>query len=102
IPEMIQKAAIPCRRITVFDEESFSPVAAVLRARDPAGAVRLANRSKYGLAASTWTGDCRSSEDLAGAVEVGVVLFKTGWVKQGDSWQRESFAVRQSSPPARG
>ena len=38
-----------------FDEETFGPVAAVIRAKDEADAVRLANDSPYGLGASLWT-----------------------------------------------
>src|SRR5205085_2726851 len=63
-----------------FDEETFGPVAAVIRARDTGHAVELANRSAYGLAASIWTGDPRRGEDLAGEIEAGVV-FVNGVVK---------------------
>ncbi|RAL22263.1 NADP-dependent succinic semialdehyde dehydrogenase [Lujinxingia litoralis] len=38
-----------------FDEETFGPVAAVVRARDVDDAIRLANTSAYGLGASLWT-----------------------------------------------
>ncbi|HEY3097278.1 MAG TPA: aldehyde dehydrogenase family protein, partial [Methylomirabilota bacterium] len=37
-----------------FDEETFGPVAAVIRAKDEADAVRLANDSQFGLGASLW------------------------------------------------
>jgi succinate-semialdehyde dehydrogenase / glutarate-semialdehyde dehydrogenase len=57
-----------------FEEETFGPVAAVLRARDTEHAIELANRSKYGLAASIWTGDPRRGEELAGEIEAGVVF----------------------------
>jgi succinate-semialdehyde dehydrogenase/glutarate-semialdehyde dehydrogenase len=40
--------------MTVFREETFGPVAAVVRARDDAHAVRLANDSDYGLGAAVW------------------------------------------------
>ncbi|TME50411.1 MAG: aldehyde dehydrogenase family protein, partial [Chloroflexi bacterium] len=40
-----------------FDEEVFGPVAAVIRVRDDADAVRVANASPYGLAAAVWTED---------------------------------------------
>src|SRR5439155_17508768 len=43
--------------MATFDEETFGPVAAVIRARDPDHAVALANRSRYGLGASVWTAE---------------------------------------------
>jgi succinate-semialdehyde dehydrogenase/glutarate-semialdehyde dehydrogenase len=57
-----------------FDEETFGPVAALVRARDSAHAVELANRSPYGLAASIWTGDPARGRDLAPAIEAGSVF----------------------------
>jgi succinate-semialdehyde dehydrogenase/glutarate-semialdehyde dehydrogenase len=63
-----------------FDEETFGPVAAVIRATDESDAVRLANASRYGLGASVWTGDTRRGERIAGELEVGSV-FVNGLVK---------------------
>src|SRR5207244_4166289 len=51
--------------MAAFDEETFGPVAAVTRARDAEHAVELANRSRYGLGASVWSGDPRRAEELA-------------------------------------
>jgi succinate-semialdehyde dehydrogenase/glutarate-semialdehyde dehydrogenase len=56
-----------------FDEETFGPVAAVIRARDPERAIELANRSQYGLGASIWTGDRKRGEELAREIEAGCV-----------------------------
>jgi succinate-semialdehyde dehydrogenase/glutarate-semialdehyde dehydrogenase len=66
--------------MAAFDEETFGPVAAVVRARDTAHAVELANRSQFGLGASIWTGDAARGEDLAAAIEAGSV-FVNGAVK---------------------
>lgn len=63
-----------------FDEETFGPVAAVVRATGDRDAVRLANQSKYGLGASIWTGDPARAEALAPGVESGCV-FVNGIVK---------------------
>ena len=57
-----------------FDEETFGPVAAVTRARDEAHAVDLANRSRFGLGASVWTGDARRGEAVAARLEAGAVF----------------------------
>ena len=40
--------------MAAFDEETFGPVAAVVRAADDEEAVRLANATEFGLGASVW------------------------------------------------
>jgi succinate-semialdehyde dehydrogenase/glutarate-semialdehyde dehydrogenase len=66
--------------MAAFDEETFGPVAAVVRARDVEDAVRLANCSRYGLGASVWTDDPARGEALASRLEAGSV-FVNGAVK---------------------
>ncbi|HVH68216.1 MAG TPA: NAD-dependent succinate-semialdehyde dehydrogenase [Gemmatimonadales bacterium] len=63
-----------------FDEETFGPVAAVMRARDEAGAIELANASPYGLGASLWTTDTKRGERIARELVAGSV-FVNGLVK---------------------
>jgi len=57
-----------------FDEETFGPVAAVMRARDERHAIELANTSSYGLGASLWTIDRARAERLAVELETGSVF----------------------------
>jgi succinate-semialdehyde dehydrogenase / glutarate-semialdehyde dehydrogenase len=57
-----------------FDEETFGPVAAVIRARDEGDAIRLANDSPFGLGASLWTQDRERAEQLVGEIEAGCVF----------------------------
>jgi succinate-semialdehyde dehydrogenase / glutarate-semialdehyde dehydrogenase len=63
-----------------FDEETFGPVAAVIRAKDEADAIRLANDSTFGLGAALWTRDRDRAERLAAQIEAGAV-FVNGVVK---------------------
>jgi succinate-semialdehyde dehydrogenase/glutarate-semialdehyde dehydrogenase len=58
----------------VFKQETFGPVAAVLRVRDADDAVRVANDSAYGLGANLWTRDLALGERLARRIEAGSVF----------------------------
>jgi len=68
------------RGMPAFDEETFGPVAAVIRAKDEAEAIELANASAYGLGASVWTADAKRGERIARELEAGSV-FVNGLVK---------------------
>jgi succinate-semialdehyde dehydrogenase/glutarate-semialdehyde dehydrogenase len=68
------------RGMPAFDEETFGPVAAVVRAKGEADAIRLANDSSFGLGASLWTRDLARGERLAAEIEAGAV-FVNGVVK---------------------
>jgi len=57
-----------------FKEETFGPVAAVVRVRDADEAVRVANDSAYGLGANLWTRDLALGERLARRIESGSVF----------------------------
>jgi succinate-semialdehyde dehydrogenase/glutarate-semialdehyde dehydrogenase len=48
-----------------YDEELFGPVAAVLRARDEADAIRIANDTNFGLGAAVFTKDRERGERIA-------------------------------------
>ncbi len=58
--------------MSAFDEETFGPLAAVVRAEDVDDAVSLANLSQYGLGASVWTKSERGKA-LASRIESGHV-----------------------------
>ena len=58
----------------MFKEETFGPVAAVVRVRGAEEAIRVANDSAYGLGASLWTRDLASGEKLARRIESGSVF----------------------------
>ena len=57
-----------------FDEETFGPLAPVIRARDETQAIALANRSRFGLGASVWTSDPVERERFIGEIESGMVF----------------------------
>jgi succinate-semialdehyde dehydrogenase/glutarate-semialdehyde dehydrogenase len=63
-----------------FDEETFGPVAAVIRAENEAGAIGLANDSMFGLGSALWTENRERAERIAGEIEAGSV-FVNGMVK---------------------
>ncbi|MDE3092733.1 MAG: aldehyde dehydrogenase [Acidobacteriota bacterium] len=56
-----------------FTEEIFGPVASVVRFRDEAEAVALANDSQFGLSGSIWTRDAGRALRVARAVETGAL-----------------------------
>jgi succinate-semialdehyde dehydrogenase/glutarate-semialdehyde dehydrogenase len=71
-PPTILTAVVP--GVPAFDEETFGPVAAVIRAPGEAEAIELANASIYGLGASLWTADRERAERVVGDLEAGTVF----------------------------
>lgn len=63
-----------------YHEELFGPVAIVIRARDEADALRIANDSDFGLGGSVWTQDIDRGEAVARQVQAGC-CFVNGMVK---------------------
>ena len=57
----------------IAQEEIFGPVLAVMRFDDEVEALRIANGTSYGLAASIWTRDVARALALARKVQAGVV-----------------------------
>lgn len=60
--------------MTAFVEETFGPVAAVIRAADADEAIALANASEFGLGASVWSRDTRRASQVARRIEAGLVF----------------------------
>jgi len=52
-------------------EETFGPVAAIQRARDPEQAIAMANDSAFGLSAMLWSADVERARQLARLLDVG-------------------------------
>jgi succinate-semialdehyde dehydrogenase/glutarate-semialdehyde dehydrogenase len=58
----------------VYHEETFGPVAAVIRVSDDDEALRVANDTEFGLGSSIWTADVDRARRLAERVEAGMVF----------------------------
>jgi aldehyde dehydrogenase (NAD+) len=59
--------------MTAACNEHFGPVAPVIPVSDDEEAIELANATEYGLAASVWSGDRNRAEDVADAIDAGMV-----------------------------
>ncbi|MFW6121362.1 MAG: NAD-dependent succinate-semialdehyde dehydrogenase [Petrotogales bacterium] len=58
----------------VYDEETFGPVASLIKVRNEREAIRVANDTYYGLGASIWTQDIERGESLVNDVQSGAVF----------------------------
>lgn len=70
VPVTVIDRVTPAMRL--FREESFGPVVAVVRASDEAEAIRLANDTEYGLAASVFTRDTARGLRVARQIKSGI------------------------------
>ena len=60
------------KSMNIYRDESFGPVVGVIRAKDEADAVRLANDSEYGLAAAVFTRDTARGLRVARQIRSGI------------------------------
>jgi succinate-semialdehyde dehydrogenase/glutarate-semialdehyde dehydrogenase len=58
----------------VFREETFGPVAAVIRVKDSEEAINVANDSEFGLGSAVWTADVERGQRMADRIEAGMVF----------------------------
>ncbi|HTT04719.1 MAG TPA: aldehyde dehydrogenase [Steroidobacteraceae bacterium] len=58
--------------MNLYRDESFGPVVALVRARDEADAIRLANDSEYGLSAAVFTSDTARGLRVARQIRSGI------------------------------
>jgi acyl-CoA reductase-like NAD-dependent aldehyde dehydrogenase len=61
------------RDSTIAQEEVFGPVLSVIRYRDDADAVAIANNSRYGLSGAVWGGDVDRAVGVAKRVRTGQI-----------------------------
>lgn len=62
------------QQMRIMREETFGPVLPIMPFDSEAEAIRLANDSEYGLAASVWTSDRSRGERMAAQLSAGTVM----------------------------
>ncbi|MEM7562869.1 MAG: aldehyde dehydrogenase family protein, partial [Pseudomonadota bacterium] len=67
----------PCQDMRIVDTELFGPVLSVVRFKDEAEAIALANDTQHGLAAGIFTRDGARSLRVSKKVKAGIVWVNT-------------------------
>ncbi len=60
--------------MVAFCEETFGPVAAIIRVKDAEEAIAVANDTEFGLGSALWTSDVTKAKELARGMEAGAVF----------------------------
>lgn len=60
--------------MTAFEEETFGPLAVIIKAGNEDHAIQLANQTPFGLGSSLWTSDLEKAQRLARQIESGNVF----------------------------
>ena len=60
--------------MTAFREETFGPVAAIIRVKNAEEAIRLANQTEFGLGSAIWSKDIARARGLARDLDAGAVF----------------------------
>ena len=60
--------------MAAYEEELFGPVASILRVRDEAEAIKVANDTGFGLGGSVWTGDSERGNRVACQLQCGAAF----------------------------
>jgi acyl-CoA reductase-like NAD-dependent aldehyde dehydrogenase len=61
------------QEMQIMVDETFGPILPIMRVRDEEEALRLANDTEYGLAATVWSKDSYRASELATRIEAGSV-----------------------------
>ncbi len=63
--------------MAAFEEETFGPLASVIKVKDEKEAIEIANQSRYGLAGSIWTRDFERGIAVAKKINSGAVYINS-------------------------
>jgi acyl-CoA reductase-like NAD-dependent aldehyde dehydrogenase len=93
--------------MSCMTEETFGPTVAIMRVRDADEAVRLANDSPYGLAASVFGKDVARAEQVARRIEAGAACINDAQINYFalelpmGGWKQSGLGVRHGAPGIR-